>query len=115
MKILNTTCRRENQRDVLARYLKPQAAITPHILCISLLALLTGCTMDIAIKPDKVSRGGSGTAGPNRPPVGTYPGGVYPGGVYPGHPHPSPIYQDPSIGGFAGAQPVSLSNPPGVY
>jgi hypothetical protein len=97
MKILNTTCRLESQRDVLERSSKPQAAITPHILCISLLALLTGCSMDIAIKPDKVPRGGSGTAPPTHP---GYTNQVYPNQVYPD--------QD---GGFGfGAQPVSNPN-----
>ena len=95
MKILITTCQLESQRDVLERYPKPQAAITPHILCISLLALLTGCSMDIAIKPDKVPRGGAGTFPPT-PPA-----------------YANQVYSDPTIGGFPGTQPVS--NPIGAY
>jgi hypothetical protein len=97
MKILNTTCRLESQRDALERYPKPQAAITPHILCISLLALLTGCTLDLAIKPDKAP---PAITGNNRP--------VPTGPVYPTYPIATgPVYPDPTIGGFQGAQLVS--------
>jgi hypothetical protein len=96
MKILNTTCRLESQRDVLERYPKPQAAITPHILCISLLALLSGCTLEI--KPDKAP---GGTTGPSQ--------------FNPGQFHPDPFNPGPftsADGGYGpGAQPVS--NPGG--
>jgi len=89
MKILNTMCRLGNQRNLLEHYPKRQVAITPHILCISLLALLTGCTLEI--KPDKTP---GGTTGNNRIPP-PYPGQVYP-----------PPYQGPftsTDGGYTGS------------
>ena len=96
MKIPNTICGLESQRNLLERHPKRHAAITPHILCISVLALLTGCNATLELKPDKAP---GGTTGNNRPippypsPIGpVYPGQVYPGQVYPGQVYPGQVY-----------------------
>jgi hypothetical protein len=109
MKILNTTCLLESQRDVLERYPKPQAAITPHILCISLLALLTGCGVTIGFKPDKAPGGitGPGQFNPGQFDPGQFnPGPFNPGQFNPGQFNPGPFTS--TDGGYGpGAQPVS--------
>ena len=78
MKIPNTICRLEGQRNLLQRHQKPHTAITPSILCISVLALLTGCNATLELKPDKAP---GGTTGNNRsiPPYPSQIGPVYPG------------------------------------
>jgi hypothetical protein len=96
------------RRNLLERHPKRHAAITPHILfCITILALLTGCTIEF--KPDKAP---GGTTGNNRS-VPTYP--TYPtysnptGPVYPGQVNPGPF--TPMDGGYGlGTQPVSTSS-----
>ena len=79
MKIPNTICQLEGQRNLLGRHQKHHGAITPHILCISVLALLTGCNATLELKPDKAP---GGTTGNNRP-IPAYPSQIGP--VYPGH------------------------------
>ena len=96
MKIPNTICQLEGQRNLLERHQKHHGAITPHILCISVLALLTGCNATLELKPDKAP---GGTTGSNRP-IPSYPsqiGPLYPGQVYPGPIYPGPVYQVLSI------------------
>lgn len=110
MKIPNTICRLEGQRNLLQRHQKQHAAITPRILCISVLALLTGCNATLELKPDKAP---GGTTGNNRsiPPYPSQIGPVYPGQIYPGPVYP--VYPGPfasTDGGYGlGAQPVSDS------
>ncbi len=101
MKIPNTICQLESQADLLEHHPKRQAAITSHILCISVLALLAGCTIEL--KPDKAPGGITGNNRPNPPyPSPMVP--VYPNQVYPG-PFTSP---DGGYGGYGpGTQPVS--------
>lgn len=100
MKILNTMCRVGNQGNFLEHYPKRQATITPCILCISLLALLTGCSVEI--KPDKPLGGTTGNHGP-LPPYSSPIGPVY-----------DPVYSGPftsTDGGYGpGTQPVSNSS-----
>jgi hypothetical protein len=96
------------RRNLLERHPKRHAAIRPHILFgITILALLTGCTIEL--KPDKAP---GGTTGNNRsvPTYPTYP--TYPnptGPVYPGQVNPGPF--TPMDGGYGlGTQPVSTSS-----
>jgi uncharacterized membrane protein len=118
MKIPNTICRLESQGNLLERHPKQHAAITPHILCISVLALLTGCNATLELKPDKAP---GGTTGNNRPippypsPIGpVYPGQAYPGQAYPSQVYPGQVYPGPftsTDGGYGpGTQPVSNSS-----
>ncbi len=122
MKIPNTICRLESQGNLLERHPKQHAAITPHILCISVLALLTGCNATLELKPDKAPE----ATGNNRPippypsPIGpvypgqAYPGQAYPGQVYPGQVYPGQVYPGPftsTDGGYGpGIQRVSNSS-----
>ena len=113
MKIPNTKCRLESQTNLLERHKKQHAAITPHILSISVLALLTGCNATLELKPDKAPGGTTGNSRQNPPypsqigPVyPVYPGPGYPGAVYPAYPGPFTS----ADGGYGmGAQPVSSS------
>jgi hypothetical protein len=81
MNIRNTRCQLGGQRDLLEHPPKRQAAIIFHILCISLLALLAGCTIEL--KPDKAPGGITGSGRQNPP----YPSPIVPvdqDQVYPG-------------------------------
>src|SRR5258708_5126183 len=104
MKIPNTICRLESQRNLLERQQKRHAAITPHILCISILALLIGCNATLELKPDKAP---GGTTGNNRP-IPRYPGPIGP--VYPDQVYPGPFTSTDGGGYGPGTQPVSNSS-----
>jgi hypothetical protein len=86
-----------------------RAAIAPHILCVSLLALLTGCGVTVDIKPDKAPGAFAGHRQTPPPwgPMNSFNPGVYNPGVYnPGVYNPGPFA--PTYGVYGqGAQPVS--------
>ena len=83
MRILNAMCQLKNQRSLLGRLPQRSLARAAHILGIIVLALLTGCTIEL--KPDKMP---GGVTGNNRqsPTYPTYPSPspAYPNQVYPG-------------------------------
>lgn len=83
MRILNAMCQLKNQRSLLGRLPQRSLARAAHILGIIVLALLTGCSIEL--KPDKMP---GGVTGNNRqsPTYPTYPSPppAYPNQVYPG-------------------------------
>jgi hypothetical protein len=102
MKMLNTTCRLESQRSLCEHYTKRLAAVTPQILCLGLLALLTGCNATLELKPDKAP---GGTTGNRSGPVYLDQGPVYPPF------YPDPVYQGPITQTDGGYPFVPVSNP----
>ena len=58
MRILNAMCQLKNQRSLLGRLPQRSLARAAHILGIIVLALLTGCTIEL--KPDKMPGGVTG-------------------------------------------------------
>jgi hypothetical protein len=113
MNIRNKICQLGGQRDLLEHHPKRQTAISFHILCISVLALLAGCTIEL--KPDKAPGGITGSGRQNPP----YPSPIVPVYQNPSYPSPIvPVYQDQvypgsftSPGGYGvygpGPQPIS--------
>ena len=86
MRILNAMCQLKNQRSLLGRLPQRSLARAAHILGIIVLALLTGCTIEL--KPDKMPGGvtGNNRQSPTYPTYPTYPSTspAYPNQVYPG-------------------------------
>ena len=105
MKILNAIHQLKSQRSLLERPPERHPGSAAHILCITVLTLLTSCTIEL--KPDKVP---GGITGNNRQSP-TYP-------TYPTYPSPTPVdpnqvYSGPITsmdGGYGlGTQPASAS------
>jgi hypothetical protein len=109
MKTLKTMWRLREQGNLIKHNPTRQAAITPHILCLSLLILLTGCGATIEVRPEQAP---GRTAGGHR--GGSYRGGSYPGGSYPDGSYPGPVSYPytsyPDDTGYPGAD-----NYPGSY
>ena len=105
MKILSAKYQLKSQRSFPERPLERHPGSAAHILCITVLTLLTSCTIEL--KPDKVPGGMTG----NNRQSPTYP-------TYPTYPSPTPV--DPNkvnsgpttsmVGGYGlGTQPASAS------
>ena len=97
MKMLKTIWRLRDQGKLLEHNPTRQAALSPHILYLSLVILLTGCGATIEVRPEQVpGRTTRNHPGPGHPvpvyPVTVYPGPVYPGSVYPGSVYPGSVY-----------------------
>jgi hypothetical protein len=86
MKILKTIWRLRDQANLVKHNPIRQATITPHILYLSLLILLTGCGATIEVPPEQLP---GRTTGSHR--GGGYPGGSYPDGSYPDGSYPGPV------------------------
>jgi hypothetical protein len=103
MKITHTIHELEDQRNLLESYSQQRAAVTPRILCIGFLVLVTACSVEI--KPDKVP---GGVTGNNRP----SPNYLVPTGPF----YQDSIYPSPfPVGGYGpgyGPASTSTSNRP---
>jgi hypothetical protein len=102
MKLPHTIHELEGQRNFLERYSQQSAAaITPRILCISVLALVTACSIEI--KPDKAP---GGVTGNNRP----SPNYLSPTGPF----YQDSIYPSPfPVGGYGPVSTSGSSRPTG--
>jgi hypothetical protein len=100
MNIRNTICQLGGQGDLLEHHPKRQRAIIFHILRISVLALLAGCTIEL--KPDKAPGGITGSGRQNPP----YPSPIVP--VYQYQVYPGSFTSPGGYGGYGpGTQPIS--------
>jgi hypothetical protein len=91
MKMLKTMWWLKNQGHLVEHNPTRQAAITPHILYLGLLILLTGCNATLEVRPEQVPGKTSGPYPGGPYPGGPYSGGPYSGGPYLGGPYPSAV------------------------
>jgi hypothetical protein len=100
MKILKPPYQLNTQKSLLECPLQRPLPSTALILCITALALLTGCTIEL--KPDKVPGGITG----NDRPAPIYPTHASPTPVYPGPMYPGPLTSMNGDYGL-GTQPIN--------